>query len=62
MLEAMDVEKYNAALRPKRSGTLNLKAFFMHSSVDFFIMLASAISALGTRGGNNSFTYNGDSS
>jgi hypothetical protein len=62
ILEIIDIKKYNTTLYPKRSRTLNLKAFFIHLLVDFFIILASAISALGTRDRNNSFTYNSNSS
>jgi NADPH:quinone reductase-like Zn-dependent oxidoreductase len=50
MLEAMDSDTFQAAVRPKRDGTINLMKYFMGQDLDFFIMLASAISALGTKG------------
>ncbi|KAI1817700.1 hypothetical protein GGS20DRAFT_599281 [Poronia punctata] len=53
MLEWMDIDTFNIALRPKRDGTLNLKDTFMSEPLDFFIMLASAISVLGTKGQAN---------
>nr|XP_036579892.1 polyketide synthase [Colletotrichum truncatum]KAF6787648.1 polyketide synthase [Colletotrichum truncatum] len=53
MLEAMDLDTFHSALRPKQQGTLNLMQCFESASLDFFIMLASAISALGTKGQAN---------
>ncbi|KAK7993281.1 hypothetical protein PG989_006662 [Apiospora arundinis] len=53
MLEAMDLETFRSALSPKQEGTLNLIQCFRSTSLSFFIMLASAISALGTKGQAN---------
>ncbi|KAK8859140.1 Type I Iterative PKS [Apiospora arundinis] len=53
MLEAMDLETFRSALGPKQEGTLNLIQCFRSTSLSFFIMLASAISALGTKGQAN---------
>lgn len=49
-LEQMTIDDYLTSLRPKVQGTMNLKASFGSSSLDFFIMLSSVSAILGKTG------------
>ncbi|KAF4632400.1 hypothetical protein G7Y89_g5719 [Cudoniella acicularis] len=57
-LEKMELEDFEFALRPKVLGTINLRNTFDGHDLDFFIMLSSAVSLLGSRGGANYATGN----
>ncbi|KAK3296398.1 uncharacterized protein B0H64DRAFT_461504 [Chaetomium fimeti] len=52
--ENMSIDDFEAALRPKVQGSLNLEAVFgAHDNLDFFIFLSSASSVLGVPGLTN---------
>lgn len=49
----MTLEDFETVLAPKVDGTLNLSQTFGGQSLDFFVILSSAISILGSRGSGN---------
>ncbi|TAQ83605.1 hypothetical protein B7494_g8071 [Chlorociboria aeruginascens] len=53
MIESMQLEEYNAVLRPKVCGTQNLLKAFDTPTLEFFVMLSSTASILGARGSAN---------
>ena len=53
MINKMTLPAFNAALRPKVSGTLNLHKLLSSRSLDFFVMLSSCSGILGNDGQAN---------
>ena len=50
MLEDMTIEGMNAVIRPKVIGSIHLNDLFLNTSLDFFILLSSAIGITGNVG------------
>jgi hypothetical protein len=59
LVEHMELDDFEVALKPKMMGTQYLSEVLDTPSLDFFVMLSSAISALGTRGVANYSAGNG---
>ncbi|KAF7547181.1 hypothetical protein G7Z17_g7924 [Cylindrodendrum hubeiense] len=49
-LENMESQLFNDAVRPKRLGTLNLHSAYASNQLEFFVLISSAATIMGTKG------------